>query len=137
MGKPGRAIFEECIARAGTDRLLMVGDQVDTDIKGAKAAGLDALLVISGLNHCGELRQDENGAPDYVAKNLDQIFDGSLFLVSTPSIGEAFQYNRSGLGCLERESRSGQGGSWRQRLNAAARGKWRQSFRLSISAEGL
>ncbi|MER9820280.1 HAD-IA family hydrolase [Mesorhizobium sp. M0129] len=79
MGKPGRAIFEECIARAGTDRLLMIGDQVDTDIKGAKAAGLDALLVTTGLNNCGELRQDENGAPDYVAKNLDQIFDGSLF----------------------------------------------------------
>lgn len=84
MGKPGRAIFEECIARAGTDRLLMVGDQVDTDIKGAKAAGLDALLVTTGLNNCGELRQDENGAPDYVAKNLDQIFDGSLFTAFNP-----------------------------------------------------
>ncbi|MES0173986.1 HAD-IA family hydrolase [Mesorhizobium sp. M0006] len=79
MGKPGRAIFEECISRAGTDRLLMIGDQVDTDIKGAKAAGLDALLVATGLNNGGELRQDENGAPDYVAKNLGQIFDGSLF----------------------------------------------------------
>ncbi|RWC37637.1 MAG: hypothetical protein EOS28_32170 [Mesorhizobium sp.] len=79
MGKPGRAIFEECIARAGTDRLLMVGDQVDTDIKGAKAAGLDALLVSTGLNSCGELRQHENSAADFVAKNLNQIFDGSLF----------------------------------------------------------
>ncbi|RWI85478.1 MAG: hypothetical protein E5X80_33160 [Mesorhizobium sp.] len=79
MGKPGRAIFEECIARAGTDRLLMVGDQVDTDIKGAKAAGLDALLVTTGLNNSGELRHDENGAPAYVAKTLSQIFDGDLF----------------------------------------------------------
>ncbi|WP_288142306.1 HAD-IA family hydrolase [Mesorhizobium sp.] len=79
VGKPGRAIFEECIARAGTDRLLMVGDQVDTDIKGAKAAGLDALLVTTELNSCGELRQDETGAADFVAKNLNQILDGSLF----------------------------------------------------------
>ncbi|MER9690284.1 HAD-IA family hydrolase [Mesorhizobium sp. M0139] len=78
MGKPGRAIFEECIARAGTDRLLMVGDQVDTDIRGAKAAGLDALLVTTGLNNGGQLRRDENGAPDYVAESLSQIFDGSL-----------------------------------------------------------
>ncbi|MEX2696674.1 HAD-IA family hydrolase [Rhizobium mongolense] len=78
MGKPGRAIFEECIARARTDRLLMVGDQVDTDIKGAKAAGLDALLVTTGLNNSGELRQDENSVPDYFARNLGQIFDGSL-----------------------------------------------------------
>ncbi|MEI9425854.1 HAD-IA family hydrolase, partial [Mesorhizobium sp. Cs1299R1N1] len=79
VGKPGRAIFDECIARAGTDRLLMVGDQLDTDIKGAKAAGLDALLVTSGLNSYDELRQDENGAADFVAKNLKQIFDGTLF----------------------------------------------------------
>ncbi|TKB06954.1 MAG: hypothetical protein E5V75_34385 [Mesorhizobium sp.] len=79
MGKPGRAIFEECIARAGTDRLLMVGDQVDTDIKGAKAAGLAALLVTTGLNNCGELHQGDNAAPDYVVKNLDQIFNDSLF----------------------------------------------------------
>lgn len=79
MGKPGRAIFEECIARAGTYRLLMVGDQVDTDIKGAKAAGLDALLVTTGLNNCGELRQGYDAAPDYVVENLNQIFDGSLF----------------------------------------------------------
>ncbi|MCA0048308.1 HAD-IA family hydrolase [Mesorhizobium sp. B283B1A] len=77
-GKPGRAIFEECIARAGTDCVLMVGDQIDTDIKGAKAAGVDTLLVTAGLNNSGELHQDENGAPDYVAKNLGQIFDGSL-----------------------------------------------------------
>ncbi|WP_292717079.1 HAD-IA family hydrolase [Mesorhizobium sp.] len=79
MGKPGRAIFEECIARAGTDRLLMVGDQLDTDIKGAKAAGLDTVLVTNGLNRCGELRQGNSGSPDYVAKNLNQIFDGILF----------------------------------------------------------
>ncbi|MER9801686.1 HAD-IA family hydrolase [Mesorhizobium sp. M0142] len=79
MGKPGRAIFEECIARAGTNHLLMVGDQVDTDIKGAKAAGLDALLVTTGLNSCGELRQDENGAADFVAKDLNQIFTAVCF----------------------------------------------------------
>ncbi|TIP91349.1 MAG: hypothetical protein E5X58_20165 [Mesorhizobium sp.] len=79
IGKPGRAIFEECIARARTNSLLMVGDQVDTDIKGAKAAGLDALLLITEFNSCGELRQDENGDADFVAKNLNQIFDGSLF----------------------------------------------------------
>ncbi|MFD2054811.1 HAD-IA family hydrolase [Mesorhizobium calcicola] len=78
MGKPGRAIFDECITRAGTDRLLMVGDQIDTDIKGAKAVGLDALLVSTGLNNRGELRRGENSAPDYVAKHLHEIFDGSL-----------------------------------------------------------
>ncbi|MDX8514619.1 HAD-IA family hydrolase [Mesorhizobium captivum] len=79
VGKPGRAIFDECMARAGSDRLLMVGDQVDTDIKGAKAAGLDAFLITSALNNSGKLRHSKNGAPDYVATSLCQIVDGSLF----------------------------------------------------------
>ncbi|RAZ73004.1 HAD-IIA family hydrolase [Mesorhizobium atlanticum] len=78
MGKPGSAIFEESIARAGSDRLLMVGDQVDTDIKGAKAAGLDTVLVNTGLNRRGGLSQEESSAPDYVANSLREILDGSL-----------------------------------------------------------
>jgi len=77
MGKPGKAIFEECIARTGSRRLLMVGDQIDTDIKGAKAAGLDALLVTTGLIGCAELHQDMNDPPDYVTTNLYQIFDST------------------------------------------------------------
>ncbi|BCM17704.1 HAD-IIA family hydrolase [Mesorhizobium sp. J8] len=86
MGKPGRAIFEESIARAGTDRLLMVGDQIDTDIKGAKAAGLDAVLVSTGFN--GRVCEEENSAPDYVAKSLLQIFDGSLSCQQLPSASD-------------------------------------------------
>ncbi|TIT85678.1 MAG: hypothetical protein E5W59_24665, partial [Mesorhizobium sp.] len=78
VGKPGRAIFEECVARAGSDRLLMVGDQIDTDIKGAKAAGLDAFLITSAFNNSGKLRHSKNGAPDYIATSLCQIVDGSL-----------------------------------------------------------
>ncbi|MER8868230.1 HAD-IA family hydrolase [Mesorhizobium sp. M0751] len=105
MGKPGRAIFEVCIARAGTDRLLMVGDQVDTDIRGAKAAGLDSLLVTTGLNNRGELHQDQYGAADFVATNLNQIFDGSLF----PHVRSAkrIPIQRTRLGNFEREARIG------------------------------
>ncbi|AFT90280.1 HAD-IA family hydrolase [Paraburkholderia phenoliruptrix] len=78
MGKPGSAIFEECISRAKSHRLLMVGDQIETDVKGAKAVGLDSLLVSTGLGSYGGLHQDIDSSPDYVANNLYQIFDGSL-----------------------------------------------------------
>jgi 4-nitrophenyl phosphatase len=45
LGKPAPALFE--LARAGLDgaRLLMIGDQLETDIAGARAAGIDAALV--------------------------------------------------------------------------------------------
>ncbi|HUS64344.1 MAG TPA: HAD-IA family hydrolase [Kofleriaceae bacterium] len=50
LGKPHTPLFEEAIARLGTRRLLMVGDQLETDIAGARAAGLDAALLISGVS---------------------------------------------------------------------------------------
>ena len=46
-GKPGRAGFEQAMAQMGrtADRTAMVGDQIFTDILGAKRAGVLALLV--------------------------------------------------------------------------------------------
>ena len=40
-----QAVFDRACARFGTRRLLMVGDQLETDVAGATAAGLDAALV--------------------------------------------------------------------------------------------
>jgi len=45
LGKPERGLFDLARARLGLDRLLMVGDQLETDVAGARAAGLDAALV--------------------------------------------------------------------------------------------
>ncbi|MBE7454137.1 MAG: HAD-IA family hydrolase [Kofleriaceae bacterium] len=43
LGKPAPALFELARAGVGGDaRLVMVGDQLETDIAGARAAGLDA-----------------------------------------------------------------------------------------------
>ena len=46
-GKPGREIFDAALAQVGLKgaRVLVVGDNVATDIAGAAAAGLDACLV--------------------------------------------------------------------------------------------
>lgn len=49
LGKPYSPIFDEAVARAKTSSLLMVGDQLLTDIKGARDYGLDSLLVGTGL----------------------------------------------------------------------------------------
>jgi glycerol-1-phosphatase len=45
LGKPEPRLFELARQRLGVDRLLMVGDQLETDVAGARAAGLDAALL--------------------------------------------------------------------------------------------
>jgi HAD superfamily hydrolase (TIGR01450 family) len=49
LGKPFPRIFEEAIRRAGTRNLLMVGDQLETDIRGAENTGIDSVLVGTGM----------------------------------------------------------------------------------------
>lgn len=43
------------IARAGSQRPLVVGDRLDTDILGAHKVGVDSLLVLSGVTSVADL----------------------------------------------------------------------------------
>lgn len=47
LGKPEPGLFLEAARRLGIapERLVMVGDQLETDVAGARAAGMDAALV--------------------------------------------------------------------------------------------
>ena len=49
-GKPETPIYEAAFARFGTRKALMVGDRLDTDIKGAVAAGIPSLQVLTGVD---------------------------------------------------------------------------------------
>ena len=48
-GKPEPLLFETAARSAGADRPLVVGDRLDPDIAGAVAAGIDSLVVLSGV----------------------------------------------------------------------------------------
>jgi len=48
-GKPERPLLDETVTRVGGERPLMVGDRLDTDILGAHHAGVDSLLVLTGV----------------------------------------------------------------------------------------
>jgi 4-nitrophenyl phosphatase len=52
IGKPSPLMFNIALERAGCGRkeAVMIGDQVDTDIVGASRAGIDAILVTSGID---------------------------------------------------------------------------------------
>ncbi|MGH3671193.1 MAG: HAD-IIA family hydrolase [Pseudonocardiaceae bacterium] len=48
-GKPARPMLDTALNRVGARCPLVVGDRLDTDIAGARAAGMDSLLVLSGV----------------------------------------------------------------------------------------
>ncbi|MDA4121398.1 MAG: HAD-IIA family hydrolase [Thaumarchaeota archaeon] len=52
IGKPSPLMFSIALKRAGVrkEEAVMIGDQVDTDIQGAARAGIDSILVTSGVD---------------------------------------------------------------------------------------
>jgi len=70
-GKPERPLFDEAIVRTGASRPLVVGDRLDTDIEGAVNAGLDSLLVLTGVTTPLEAVLAPPGArPTYLGHDL-------------------------------------------------------------------
>ncbi|HEY0952155.1 HAD-IIA family hydrolase [Nocardioides sp.] len=73
-GKPARPLLDETVRRVGGRRPLMVGDRLDTDIEGARAAGLDSLLVLTGVTGLSELVAAGEGLrPTYLARDLSGL----------------------------------------------------------------
>lgn len=54
-GKPEPTLFREAVQRCRGTRPLVVGDRLDTDLEGARAAGIDGLLVLTGVHRAREL----------------------------------------------------------------------------------
>jgi 4-nitrophenyl phosphatase len=74
IGKPGPVMFEHALERLGASKetTSMVGDRLSTDIAGAKAAGLWATLLLSGI-----ATTDDIGAspykPDFVFADIVEL----------------------------------------------------------------
>ncbi len=70
IGKPSPLMFSIALRRAGCSKgeAVMVGDQVDTDVAGAARAGIDSILVTSGVD-----QHAEGYKPLAVVKNVDDI----------------------------------------------------------------
>jgi glycerol-1-phosphatase len=50
LGKPAAYLYEEALRRCGTRNAVMIGDQLETDIRGANACGIDSALVTTGVS---------------------------------------------------------------------------------------
>jgi HAD superfamily hydrolase (TIGR01450 family) len=73
-GKPEPPLFHETQRRVGGERPLVVGDRLDTDIEGARRAGYDSLLVMTGVTDLDVLVEAApERRPTYVAAELSGL----------------------------------------------------------------
>ncbi|MDR3080551.1 MAG: HAD-IIA family hydrolase [Streptomyces sp.] len=72
-GKPSPAFFETALARlgVGADRVLMVGDDIESDVLAAQRVGITGVLVRTG-KYLPEVHRAASGEPDHV---LDSFAD--------------------------------------------------------------
>jgi len=71
LGKPHAAIFNEALKRSGTMEMVMVGDQLETDIRGAVGFGIDSVLVYTGIANVNPDDVDTSAQPTYYLNALN------------------------------------------------------------------
>jgi HAD superfamily hydrolase (TIGR01450 family) len=70
-GKPEPPMHREAMLRTGARRPLVVGDRLDTDIEGARRAGVDSLLVLTGVTDPHDVvHAPEALRPTYIGHDL-------------------------------------------------------------------
>lgn len=75
-GKPQPTLFQEAVKRYFASRPLVVGDRLDTDLEGARAAGIDGLLVLTGVHRVRDvLLAAPQRRPHLIARDLDGLLD--------------------------------------------------------------
>jgi ribonucleotide monophosphatase NagD (HAD superfamily) len=70
LGKPHASIFREALRRSGTPDVVMIGDQLETDIRGANDMGIDSVLVSTGVTQTYKTRIPEKLRPTYLLHSL-------------------------------------------------------------------
>jgi glycerol-1-phosphatase len=75
-GKPERAIFDAAAARFGASSPLFLGDRLDTDILGARRAGMASALVLTGIDGPKQvLAADADSRPTFLLGDLRELFE--------------------------------------------------------------
>jgi HAD superfamily hydrolase (TIGR01450 family) len=89
VGKPEPVLFERAARQAGARRVLVVGDRLDTDIEGARRAGMDSLLVLTGVTQPAEmLSATPERRPTYLGQDLGTLFTVDRAARVPPENGE-------------------------------------------------
>ncbi len=81
-GKPQRPLLDAAADRVGAKRPLVVGDRLDTDIAAACAAGMDSLMVLTGVSGVPDvLASPRELRPTYVATDLRGLTEAPAVVV--------------------------------------------------------
>lgn len=79
-GKPHEMFFRKLCAKLGVDerRCVLIGDNLESDIAGAKRVGMSTILTLSGITRREDLdRLAEKDRPDAVIRDLRDLVVGS------------------------------------------------------------
>ena len=76
VGKPNAFMYELALREHGIrpEEALAVGDRLDTDVEGAKRAGLAAALVLTGAAKLSDLER-ARAKPDFVLGSIRDLFE--------------------------------------------------------------
>lgn len=77
LGKPRPGLFEAAAGLAGSRNLVMLGDQLETDILGAVSFGIDAVLILGGVTRAGQVLQKGGVKPTYAIDSLADLLKNS------------------------------------------------------------
>lgn len=94
-GKPEVAIYDEAMNRYGSRAALMIGDRLDTDIKGANRAGIPSVQVLTGIDQAKQvLAAVPDERPTFILDDLRglhepypaTVVDGEVTTVGTAAV---------------------------------------------------
>jgi HAD superfamily hydrolase (TIGR01457 family) len=100
-GKPHVPLFEAALERAGVDPgdAAVIGDRIETDVAGARAAGLDPILVWTGASSPADLL-DHDALPAATVPTLAALFEDR----PAPRIRPAAPEDEEAIAALLREA---------------------------------
>ena len=70
LGKPQPNLYQRALRELGTQNAVMIGDQLETDIAGAHAAGIDSALITTGVSSANLSNIDPALRPNYWLQSL-------------------------------------------------------------------
>ncbi len=89
IGKPQPTLFRAIEQRTGAARPLVIGDRLDTDVDGARAAGMRSVFVLTGVQSIHDLAdRDPATWPDFIAQDLRALL-GPIVTLERDAAGTA------------------------------------------------
>jgi 4-nitrophenyl phosphatase len=75
-GKPEPIFFQELCTRLGVEpsRCILIGDNLESDIAGAKRLGMATILTLTGVTHAADVPSiPPHLRPDWIVADLSEM----------------------------------------------------------------